>query len=404
MSIPDKVMKLKDGKLVADQLSSMIAPKFDVNLPNDDGEYVTYNGQVYCLPEGHTLGVSWANTEKEGPTNIGNEVCTIKETISQSSGVSRALKAALLQIASKIAYIDDNGPEYYQALYDALYENSATLTGISVLFSPGNNVFHPGSSLNDLKQYITLTALYSDGTTLNVDSGYTLDGSLENGTNAIVVNYGGKQTTFFVDVLSLVPTGYTQLQYINTADGYADTGLNETEVTRAQYQFEVSAVYYTKGNHILSAMNTFFPYLSGSNGGGDYSQIRAKLKGSETISSGSASYTWSKNTIYTLEGFVGSSNNVLLNDETKFAITAGTTESSSYTYLLFATQVNPSDNGYRFHGRLYSMKIYGENDVLLRNYIPCINSSNVVGLYDTVTETFISSLNQNSAFTAGPTV
>ena len=173
-------------------------------------------------------------------------------------------------------------------------------------------------------------------------------------------------------------------------------------MARAEYRVQVSAVYYTKGNHILSATNTFFPYLSGSNSGGDYSQIRAKLKGSETVSAGTASYEWSRDTTYTLEGFVGNSHDVILNGDNKFSITAGSTVSPSSTFLLFATQVNPNDNGYRFHGRLYYMKIYDANGNMLRNYIPCKNSSNVVGLYDTVTQTFLSSANQQSAFIAGP--
>ena len=201
-----------------------------------------------------------------------------------------------------------------------------------------------------------------------------------------------------------LPSGYTQVEYINSVDGYADTGVSETDAVRAEYTVQVSNVFYAKGNHILSATNTFFPYLSGSNTAGNYSQIRAKLKGSETVATGSSSYTWALNTTYTLEGFVGNGNDVILDGNNMFSITAGNTVSSSSTFLLFATQVNPSDNGYRFHGRLYSMKIYGAGDTLLRNYIPCIDSNNIAGVYDTVTQTFLSSANQNSAFTAGPAV
>lgn len=40
------------------------------------------------------------------------------------------------------------------------------------------------------------------------------------------------------------------------------------------------------------------------------------------------------------------------------------------------------------NGRFYSAQIY-ENDILFRNYIPVINSDQTPGLYDTVTQTFI---------------
>lgn len=49
-------------------------------------------------------------------------------------GISNDVKTALLQIAQKVAYIDDEGATYYQALYDALYPTipytiTNTLTG-----------------------------------------------------------------------------------------------------------------------------------------------------------------------------------------------------------------------------------------------------------------------------------
>ena len=326
---------------------------------------------------------------------------------SESSGLSgrqslsEDAKQALLQIASKVAYIDDGGQTYYNALYNAFYGNAPTPSSISAVFTPGSATFAPGESLNNLKQYLAVTVTYSDGTTASV-SNYTLTGTMSAGVNVITVNYGGKTTMFSVTATSLVPSGYTQLEYINSGEGYADTGLSETEVARAEYQVSVSNVFYTKGNHILSSMNTFFPYLSGSNANGDYSQIRAKLKGSEAVASGSSDYTWSRDTIYTLEGFVGDSHGVYLDGNLKFNITEGSTSDSSSTYLLFSTPVNNSGNGYRFHGRLYYMKIYGTTGNLLRNYIPCINSSNVAGVYDTVTQTFLSSA--GSAFIAGPSV
>ena len=70
MSLPDEVMKLKDGKIIYDKLASMVAVQYSEAEANPAGSYVIYNGSVYLLPNGHTANVSWANTEKEGPTNI----------------------------------------------------------------------------------------------------------------------------------------------------------------------------------------------------------------------------------------------------------------------------------------------------------------------------------------------
>lgn len=81
MSVPDKAMKLKDGKIIADQLSSMIAVQFVQATANAAGSYVVYNGEVFYLQDGHTAGTTWANTTKEGPTNIGEINTQLKNAI-----------------------------------------------------------------------------------------------------------------------------------------------------------------------------------------------------------------------------------------------------------------------------------------------------------------------------------
>lgn len=59
---------------------------------------------------------------------------------------------------------------------------------------------------------------------------------------------------------------------------------------------------------------------------------------------------------------------------------------SNYSIALFAL-----NNGgtFEFHGsaRIYSCKIY-DNDFLVRNFVPCKNAQDEIGLYDLVTETF----------------
>ena len=82
MSVPDEVMKLKDGKIIVDKLKSMVATQFVEATANDSGAYVVYQGQVYYLPDGHTANTTWANTTKVGPTNIGAELSSVKTAIS----------------------------------------------------------------------------------------------------------------------------------------------------------------------------------------------------------------------------------------------------------------------------------------------------------------------------------
>lgn len=89
-----------------------------------------------------------------------------------------------------------------------------------------------------------------------------------------------------------------------------------------------------------------------------------------------------------------------------------TVDSTSYTYQRPAS--NQTLNWYLFalnqqnsaiqngHGRLYSLKLY-TGSYLIYDYVPCKSPNNVVGLYDLITETFVSSAN-STPFVAGPAI
>lgn len=206
-----------------------------------------------------------------------------KPTIPSGGGgeITEELKDALLQLAQKIAYVDANGADYYQDLFEALYgtgttytvtnnltdvtnsnsasrvtqgssytgtltaatgytinsvtitmggndvtgtsysggtitianvtgnivitavatERQATLSSISTVFTQGTAVIYDTDSLDTLKQYLVVTAHWSDSTTSTVAaSDYTLSGTLTTGTSTITANYGGKTDTFTVTV------------------------------------------------------------------------------------------------------------------------------------------------------------------------------------------------------------
>ena len=76
-----------------------------------------------------------------------------------------------------------------------------TVSSISAVFTQGQNVVYTNDTLDSLKQYLVVTAAYSDSSTAIVaSSAYTLSGTLEVGTSTITVNYGGKTDTFTVVV------------------------------------------------------------------------------------------------------------------------------------------------------------------------------------------------------------
>lgn len=75
----------------------------------------------------------------------------------------------------------------------------ATLTSISAVFTQGDNVIYDTDSLDDLKQYLTVTAHYEGGVSTVIND-YTLSGTLTEGTSTITVSYVNKTTTFNVTV------------------------------------------------------------------------------------------------------------------------------------------------------------------------------------------------------------
>lgn len=76
-----------------------------------------------------------------------------------------------------------------------------TLSSISAEFTQGDSLYYPSSSLSDLREHLVVSAYYSDGTS-NLITGYSLSGTLTEGTSTITVSYREKTTTFEVTVLA----------------------------------------------------------------------------------------------------------------------------------------------------------------------------------------------------------
>ena len=141
---------------------------------------------------------------------------------SGGDGLTEEAKQALLAIFTKVAFISDDGQEYYDALEDALYpeEPAVTLTSITAVYTQSGTVYDT-DTLDSLKANLAITAHYSDGSS-NTVSTYTLSGTLSPGTSTITVTYEGKTTTFNVTVthnevaLSSISVAYTQIGPVYT--------------------------------------------------------------------------------------------------------------------------------------------------------------------------------------------
>lgn len=130
---------------------------------------------------------------------VGDALGDLQDTVeSFVSGMSDEAKTALLACFQHVAWVDEHGQSYYNALESALYEDvPAALRSIAATFNQGSAIIYTDTALDDLKQYLTVTARYSDGTSRAV-TGYILSGTLREGTSAVTVTYGGKSTSFTI--------------------------------------------------------------------------------------------------------------------------------------------------------------------------------------------------------------
>lgn len=142
----------------------------------------------------------------------------------QNVGLTEEIKQALLDCFEHVAWTDEHGQDYVDALEAALYP-PAELVSISAVYTQSGAVYDT-ASLDDLKPDLVVTAHYDNGTSETVTN-YTLSGTLTTGTSTITVSYGGKTTTFTVTVTHAV-TQYTITNTLtNCTNSNSATVINE---------------------------------------------------------------------------------------------------------------------------------------------------------------------------------
>ena len=199
-----------------------------------DGDNITFAGKVTV------------SAEPTGDMDVVN-----KAYLSNVSGITAEIKQALLQCFQKVAWIDDQGQTYYDALYDALYP-PAGLESISCVYTQSGTVYDT-DSLDDLKADLVVTAHYSDSSSETITS-YNLSGTLTEGTSIITVTYGGKSTAFNVTVTH---ASQTYLYNWDFTQSLIDTEQNKTLELTGSATRDASGLHFASSSDyvILSGLN-----------------------------------------------------------------------------------------------------------------------------------------------------
>ena len=188
-----------------------------------------------------------------------------------------------------------------------------------------------------------------------------------------------------------LPSGYTQVLYIESSgSSYIDTEFKPNNNTRIISDFQ--AVGWAQSDVCMfTGVNSTPMFMFGKESSADWrtgiyynSSNVVHTNNIQNDWSGRNILDWNKNTV-TWRGITNTISNY-------------PTFQCLHPAYIFATYDGASAK-YLTKGRLYSYKIY-DNNILIRDYIPCINSSGVYGLYDLVNKKFISSAS-GTQFTGG---
>lgn len=145
------------------------------------------------------------------------------------SGLSDAVKEALLACFRNVAWTTEEGQNLYNALYNAFYPDTRIIS-ISAVFTQGTAKIYTTDSLDVLKQYLTVTVTYYGGTE-SVVTDYVLSGVLEEGTSTINVIYGGKTATFNVIVSPVISKRYITSEDVESHVGISDISVSNGTIS-----------------------------------------------------------------------------------------------------------------------------------------------------------------------------
>ena len=180
---------------------------------------------------------------------VGKELSDQKNAISELDG---SITSALTELLAHVAFADEHGQDYYDMLLASLH-GDISVSSISAVFNQGTTEIYDTDTLDTLRQYLTLTATYSDGTSKAV-VGYSLSGTLEAGTSVITAHYGGKSATFNVTVTVFgAPIYYLPSEFTSDGTNSIDTGVNLEAGTIYTFVCDLTLTTATGGNNVRLA-------------------------------------------------------------------------------------------------------------------------------------------------------
>lgn len=184
---------------------------------------------------------------------------------------------------------------------------------------------------------------------------------------------------------SRLPSGYTELDYVGsdgTTSCYLNTGITPASDTRVVCEFAMATAGTT--NVPVFGVAGQFSFRR-------YNGTYFRTNGTNNVDFTTVTPDTNKHTVIKVP------TGTILDGECK------TTTAATVSYPIYLLGYNNSGTNSQATGaKIYSCKIYTGN-TLVRDYVPCKNSSNVAGFYDLANNTWNPSSGSN-AFVAGSAV
>lgn len=255
----------------------------------------------------------------------------------------------------------------------------------------------------------TITPTFADLTTLQNDTavGITLPSDITN-VDKITINFLGSNDVVDIDDKPIkelskdtewifqfvpgptLPSGYTELEYIQSSGTqYIDTGFKPNQDTRVVTKFD------------MIQTDTAWRKLWGSGSGSYNLDFALWNDGTTKLQSYYGTKTNSAVPITSMSLNVDANKNIW-----EYSGETITFDKNNFTcaYSMYIFNVNKDNSSAYLPGmmKLYFFKIYN-NEVLVRDFIPCKNPSGAIGLYDTVNNQFYQNVGSGT-FIAGPEI
>lgn len=196
--------------------------------------------------------------------------------------------------------------------------------------------------------------------------------------------------TMIEEPQSRLPVDYIELQYIQSSGTqYIDTGYKPNNNTRVQCRFELlesGRAYGVFGSRIAYQKTAFDLFAYGQNSHKDFQDDYGSNTNAPMAS--------------TLGIYEIDKNKNVTNINGNIYTFPSSTFQSNYNMYILGINTAGSTNNQLGSLKIYSCQIY-DNDILIRDFVPCKTIEGTVGLYDIVNQVFYTNSGTGS-FIAGP--